>query len=222
MATIKHLTQSYGSLSIFQDFSLELREGKISALIGPSGCGKTTLAQILSGLLSVESGDLSDFQDRIVSYVFQEARLLPWLTVAENLALVHDDRQAIQSILSAVSLSDKADALPGTLSGGQQQRVSLARGFLYPSDLLILDEPFSSLDPQLKDQMIVLFNQLWRQKNKTVLLITHDHQTALRVADELFELGAPPHRQANYHHLEKQRDERTAEWIQMKLREIHP
>ncbi len=220
MPTIKNLTQSYGSLLLYDDFSLDLKERAVTALIGPSGCGKTTLAQVLSGLLPIESGDRSEFEQLSVSYVFQEPRLLPWLTVRENLELIHDDGEAIASILKAVSLADKADALPNTLSGGQQQRVSLARGFLYPSELMILDEPFSNLDPQLKNQMIDLFIQLWKQKNKTVLLITHDHQTALRIADELFELAMPPHCLAKHHHLSLRRENRTDQWIQDKLNEI--
>jgi len=221
MPTLKSLTQSYGQLLLYEDFTLELKEHAITALIGPSGCGKSTLAHVLSGILPIESGDRSEFEAMDISYVFQEPRLLPWLTVAENLALVNESKAAIDSILEAVSLNDKASALPGTLSGGQQQRVSLARGFLYPSELLILDEPFSNLDPQLKSQMIGLFTQLWRQKKKTVLLITHDHQTALQIADELYELSSPPHTQAKYHHLEMNRDQRTENWVQDKLKEIH-
>lgn len=217
MPTLKSLTQSYGSLLLYEDFTLELKENAITALIGPSGCGKSTLAHVLSGILLMESGDRSEFEAMDISYVFQEPRLLPWLTVAENLRLVNEDTEAVSTILKAVSLIDKATALPGTLSGGQQQRVSLARGFLYPSELLILDEPFSNLDPQLKDQMIHLFLQLWRQKKKTVLLITHDHQTALQIADELYELTKPPHTKAKYHHLELPQEQRTLEWIQDKL-----
>lgn len=220
MPTLRHLTQSYGTLLLYDDFTLELKEHAVTALIGPSGCGKTTLAQVLSGLVPIDSGDRSEFETISISYVFQEPRLLPWLTVRENLALIHNDPESIDSILQAVSLSDKAGALPHTLSGGQQQRVSLARGFLYPSELLILDEPFSNLDPQLKNQMINLFIQLWKQKNKTVLLITHDHQTALRIADELFELEMPPHHAIKHHHLSLHRDERTTKWIHEKLYEI--
>jgi NitT/TauT family transport system ATP-binding protein len=214
MPTIKHLTQSYGSLLLFEDFSLDLQKHAITALIGPSGCGKTTLAQILSGLLPVESGDLNEFESLSISYVFQEPRLLPWLSVRENLTMIHDDPSAIDEILSAVSLTDKANALPQTLSGGQQQRVALARGFLYPSDLLILDEPFSNLDPQLKEQMIQLFEQLWIRNRKTVLLITHDHKTALQVADELYQLEMPPHRDAKHLHLTLDRKLRNEIWMQ--------
>jgi NitT/TauT family transport system ATP-binding protein len=220
MPTIKNLTQSYGSLLLYENFSMDLKQNAITALIGPSGCGKTTLAQILSGLLPIESGDLKDFEFLAISYVFQEPRLLPWLSVRENLAMIHDEPTAINEILAAVSLTEKANALPQTLSGGQQQRVALARGFLYPSDLLILDEPFSNLDPQLKSQMIRLFKQLWIHNKKTVLLITHDHQTALRIADELFELSMPPHRQAKHHHLSLERENRTDQWIQDKINKI--
>lgn len=222
MPTLKALTQSYGSLLLYEDFTLELKENAITALIGPSGCGKSTLAHVLSGILPMESGDRSEFETMDISYVFQEPRLLPWLSVEENLALVYDDPEAIAAILEAVSLTEKKDALPATLSGGQQQRVALARGFLYPSELLILDEPFSNLDPQLKRQMIDLFLQLWKQKEKTVLLITHDHQTALKIADELYELEMPPHHAAKHHHLEYPQRERTLAWIQEKLSEIHP
>jgi NitT/TauT family transport system ATP-binding protein len=220
MPTIKNLTQSYGSLLLYENFSMDLKQNAITALIGPSGCGKTTLAQILSGLLPVESGDLKAFESLAISYVFQEPRLLPWLSVRENLAMIHDEPAAIDEILAAVSLTEKANALPQTLSGGQQQRVALARGFLYPSDLLILDEPFSNLDPQLKSQMIQLFEQLWIRNQKTVLLITHDHKTALQVADELYQLEMPPHRLAKHHHLSLGRENRTDQWIQDKLNEI--
>ena len=214
MPTIKHLTQSYGSLLLYENFSMDLKQNTITALIGPSGCGKTTLAQILSGLLPVETGDLKEFEALSISYVFQEPRLLPWLSVKENLAMIHDDPRAIDQILAAVSLTEKANVLPQTLSGGQQQRVALARGFLYPSYLLILDEPFSNLDPQLKSQMIQLFEQLWVRNKKTVLLITHDHKTALQVADELYQLERPPHRTIKHLPLPLDRKQRNETWMQ--------
>ncbi|MDE6597645.1 MAG: ATP-binding cassette domain-containing protein, partial [Clostridia bacterium] len=119
------------------------------------------------------------------SYVFQSPCLVPNLTVYDNLKLVCKDGEKIAAMLEAVKLSDKAKSYPVTLSGGQAQRVSIARAFLFDSDVILLDEPFSSLDLKLKTQMTELFFEVWRKYKRTVLYVTHDADEAVAAAQRI-------------------------------------
>lgn len=184
MVEIKNFTKKYGNTVVYNDFNLSLEERKITCILGESGSGKTTLLNCVAGLTEYE-GEVSALE---CSYVFQTPRLVPNLTVKQNLTLVCKDDAKIADMLERVRLADKTDAYPKTLSGGQAQRVSLARAFLFESDMLLMDEPFSSLDLKLKKQMRELFLQIWRQDKRTVLFVTHDADEALSLADRLLVL----------------------------------
>ena len=143
---IKNLTKRYKDAAVFEDFNLETGDGAVTCILGPSGAGKTTLLNAIAGLTDYD-GQITPVR---CSYIFQQPRLVPSLTAAGNLKLVCGDDAAIADMLRAVGLGEKSGAYPENLSGGQAQRVSIARAFLYPSDVILMDEPFSSLDIALK------------------------------------------------------------------------
>lgn len=175
--------KKYGETTVYDGFSLEIEAGKITCLLGPSGCGKTTLLNMLAGLVPYQ-GKIENIPNRI-SYIFQEERLLPNLTVRQNIRFVLGkgaSDAAIDSVLEKVELLDKADAYPSELSGGQAQRVSIARAFAYPSELILMDEPFSSLDTALKIRLIDVFVRLWREEKRTAVFVTHDAEEAYMLA----------------------------------------
>ena len=138
---------------------------------------------MLAGLVPYQ-GKIENIPNRI-SYIFQEERLLPNLTVRQNIRFVLGkgaSDAAIDSVLEKVELLDKADAYPSELSGGQAQRVSIARAFAYPSELILMDEPFSSLDTALKIRLIDVFVRLWREEKRTAVFVTHDAEEAYMLA----------------------------------------
>ena len=183
MIELVNVSKKYANTPVYENFSLEIEEGKITCLLGASGCGKTTLLNMLAGLTPYE-GKIGNVPERI-SYIFQEERLLPNLTVKQNVALVlgkNADGKKISEILEKVELSGKEDAYPAELSGGQAQRVSIARAFAYPSGLILMDEPFSSLDTALKIRPIDVFCRLWQEEKRTAVFVTHDAEEAYMLA----------------------------------------
>jgi len=178
---IKCLKKSYGSNVVYDNFNLTLESGKITCILGASGSGKTTLLNAIA--------DLCEYKGTITkvrcSYIFQSPRLVPNLTVFENLKLVCGDGGKICGMLDMVQLDDKANSYPLHLSGGQAQRVSIARAFLYDSDVILMDEPFSSLDIKLKAEITKLFMRLWRRDGRTAVFVTHDVEEAVSIADRI-------------------------------------
>nr|WP_289852575.1 ABC transporter ATP-binding protein [Mesorhizobium liriopis] len=188
--------------------SLTLREGEILAVVGGSGCGKSTLLRLASGLDTPSRGRvLLDGQVVAepvarIGMVFQEPRLLPWLSVAENVAfgireLPEAQRRArVEALLGEVGLSDYAARWPKELSGGQAQRVAIARALAPEPDVLLLDEPFSALDAftriDLQDHLI----RLWQHHKRTFLLVTHDIEEAVALADRVVVMKPDPGRLA--------------------------
>ena len=179
MISLKNITKRYGALTVYENFDLDIEEGTITCVLGSSGCGKTTLLNILSGLTSFR-GEVHP--KKKCAYIFQQPRLVPNLTVKGNLKLVCRDEKKISEILSRLELSEKADSYPIELSGGQAQRVSVARAFLYEADLLLMDEPFSSLDTALKIRLTDVFCSLWKEEKRTVVFVTHDAEEAYMIA----------------------------------------
>ena len=173
------VTKKYGDRTVFSDFSLEFEEGKITAILGESGAGKTTLLNILAGLTAY--GGKVEGVGRC-SYLFQTPRLLPNLTVEGNLRFVLPESEwgKISEMLRRVGLDGREKSYPASLSGGEAQRAAIARAFLFPHDLLLMDEPFSSLDLSLKKSLLSLVAELWEEKKNTVVFVTHDvHEAAL-------------------------------------------
>lgn len=187
MIELKNITKRYGALTVYDDFSLDIEEGKITCLLGASGCGKTTLLNILAGLVPFE-GSIEPSGLRC-SYIFQQPRLVPNLTVEGNLRLVCKDEKRVAEMLERVGLAEKRRAYPAELSGGQAQRVSVARAFLHPAQLFLMDEPFSSLDTALKIRLIDVFCALWREQKPTAVFVTHDVEEACMLAHRVLVLG---------------------------------
>ena len=191
MIQLRNATVRFGEKTVLENFSFTLPDGGVTCLLGPSGCGKTTLARVLAGLTPPGSGTLTGIAPGQTAFVFQEDRLLPWLTARENVAAVlpRANRGEADRFLAAFELSQAGDLLPRELSGGMQRRVALARGFAYGGRLLILDEPFKGLDQDLVRRLYPLV--LEAAGTKPVLLITHQPQEAEALGTVL-RLSGPP------------------------------
>jgi NitT/TauT family transport system ATP-binding protein len=193
MIELKNISKKFDSLEILKDFNISFKQSEISCLFGPSGVGKTTIANIVAKLVPVESGCVLGAENALYSYVFQEPRLLEWYSVYENIDFVLKDlfdfekrKKITLSYIDMVELSYYKNYKPKALSGGMAQRVSLARAFAYPSDILIMDEPFKGLDIKLKQEMILSFQKLWQESKRTVIFITHDIDEAILLSDTIF------------------------------------
>ncbi len=202
---IQEKTFANNSVCTVRDLQLEVETGQFTAIVGPSGCGKSTLLNIVSGLDSDLQGSVKFIPEPLPStgFMFQQARLLPWLTVAQNLELVLRDltgprreeaHQRIPTLLQQVDLTDFSDAYPAQLSVGMRQRVSLLRAFIIQPDLLLMDEPFQSLDEPTTRQMHELLLKLWRETRASVLFVTHNLREALTLSDRVIFLSARPAR----------------------------
>lgn len=166
----KNVTFAYPDKPVLRDFSCTVPDTGVTCLTGPSGCGKTTVLRLLAGLETPTSGTIENVPDR-VSMMFQEDRLLPWMTVEENVRLVRDTADA-ETWLQKVGLGDVAGELPDALSGGMQRRVALARALAAPSDLLLLDEPFTGLDRAWVETLSALIRDV--AERKPVIVVTHN------------------------------------------------
>ncbi len=206
---------SGGRLNVLGELSITLANGEVAALVGPSGCGKTTLLRIIVGLDH-------DFEGRVrlpahgrLGMVFQEPRLLPWRTVEENVRLAAP--QVSDAVLSALfatlGLSEHRRHYPGELSLGLARRVALARAFAVEPELLVLDEPFVSLDATLAARLRAELAELVRRRPVTTLLVTHDVEEAIGLADRLFLLSASPARLLADVPIENPRTAHTADQI---------
>jgi NitT/TauT family transport system ATP-binding protein len=198
---INKLYKKYGEEIIFEDFNLVFEKNKISGILGPSGAGKTTLLNLCSGLEKPDSGTIEGINPQSISYIFQEPRLLPWRTVRENLRFVFQEKSIrkagaheseIDAMLELVGLGAVGDHYPQELSGGMRQRVAIARAFLYPSELLLMDEPFSSLDYSLKNRLIEDFSKIWEQDKRTVIFVSHNEDEIRQLAQVVFTFSDKP------------------------------
>lgn len=188
MISLKNITKKYGEKNVFDNFSLDVEEGAVTAVLGASGSGKTTLLNILAGITEYEGEVTGEYLP--VSFVFQKDRLVPNLTVKENLLLVNPSAgDAADSLLSAAGLADAADAYPNSLSGGMARRVAILRAFIYPSRTILLDEPFINLDPALKNSLIWYFKEMREKDERTAILVTHDVKEAATLASRAVIIG---------------------------------
>ncbi len=181
MLEIKNLSKSYGSCTVYKNFSLDISDGEITCILGESGSGKTTLLNCIARLTQF-TGEITPVK---CSYIFQEPRLVPNLTVYGNLALVTRDAEKIERALEAVHLTDKKSCYPKTLSGGQARRVAIACAFAFDGGAILMDEPFSSLDLRLKYEIINEFAAIRRENKKTVIFVTHDVDEAVALANRI-------------------------------------
>ena len=201
---IREIDLSYDGKPVVQNFSMQLAENRIGCLLGPSGCGKTTVLRTIAGFEQPDGGTIlidgrrvSDPkrhlppEQRHIGMVFQDFSLFPNMSVADNIRFGlrgwprKEQRQRVDELLDLVSLGDRARAYPHQLSGGQQQRVALARAMAPRPALLLLDEPFSSLDVELREQLAREVRTILHEENITAILVTHDQHEAFAMADEI-------------------------------------
>jgi sulfonate transport system ATP-binding protein len=180
---------------VLHDVAFSLRRGEICALLGPSGCGKTMLLRIISGLDTDFEGQVVLPSPHKIGMVFQEPRLLPWRSVAQNLRLGGSSSENdLAEIVAALRLSKHLDHFPGELSLGLARRVAIARAFAVKPDLLLLDEPFVSLDAALAAQLREELLALVLKREATTLIVTHAVEEAISLADRIIVLSAAPGR----------------------------
>jgi len=183
---VTSLRRAYGNRIVIENLNLRIERGEFVVLLGESGCGKTTLLRALAGLDPIDGGRI--VAPRRPAVVFQEHRLLPWDSLWRNVSLglqAPDARQRAAAALSEVGLSERLDDWPRNLSGGQAQRVALARALVQEPELLLLDEPFAALDALTRIRMHTLVRELVAVHRPGVLLVTHDVDEAITLADRI-------------------------------------
>jgi len=196
---LENITKFYGDRLILDRFSLEFKPGSVTCLFGPSGCGKTTLLNLIGGVTAPDSGTISGFAAEMISFIFQETRLLPWKTVLGNVIFPLIDKlpekqatEIARKFISMVGLENEAGLFPHQLSGGMKQRVSIARAFAYPGSLILMDEAFQNLDNTLKYNILDSFLKIWEVDRRTVVFVTHDIDEAIKLGQEIIFLNNSP------------------------------
>lgn len=197
---VKNLSVRYGDLAVFDGFDATFEKGKINVILGGSGVGKSTLIGSIAGLVK-HDGDI-DGIDGEISYIFQKDRLIPSISMYKNLDLVlknvfkdkEERRKRIDEMLEILEIEDCKDKRPTEISGGQAQRVAMARAFLYPSDVLLMDEPFKALDTALRHRLFQWLFRLDEICPKTIIMVTHAIDECLLSADKFMVLSGKPAR----------------------------
>jgi NitT/TauT family transport system ATP-binding protein len=209
LLNVEHIGKQYGDLLAVKDATFDVKEGEFISIVGPSGCGKTTLLKMICGLLEPSSGQVKIHEQQVTSsvpemiLVFQDysRSLFPWLSVRNNVLFPLKNRSDLnsaekerraQEAIQAVGLEDSFDQYPWQLSGGMQQRVAIARAIAFRPEILLLDEPFASVDALTRAELEDLVLRLQAKFKITVLLVTHDIDEAVYLADRVFVLGPPP------------------------------
>jgi NitT/TauT family transport system ATP-binding protein len=207
-----HVALRVGGATIYDDLSFAVRQGEFLCLLGPSGCGKSTALRLIGDLLSASGGQVqvaglepAETWDRI-AYVFQSPRLLPWKTAVENAAFglelrspampAAERRDRALAQLRRVGLAQDGHKMPAALSGGERQRVAIARALAIDPAIILMDEPFSALDPNTRTRLRSQLIELWQGSGKTIVFVTHDIDEALILADRIVVLTPKPARVA--------------------------
>ena len=198
---LKNIVKNYGDKKVLGGIDIEIEERKITAILGESGCGKSTLLNIIAGKIKDYSGEVIFEREhkKGISYVFQEDTLIPWKTVYNNLEFVLKGKveksqidERIKKYLKIVNLEGSEKEFPNMLSGGMKRRVGIARAFAFPSNYMFMDEPFEFLDVKIKEEIVEDLIKLQESEKKTIILITHDIDTAITLGEKIVVLGGKP------------------------------
>lgn len=196
---INRLTKIYDDKTIFNKFSIDLLSDKVNCIVGQSGCGKSTLLNIIAGLIPKDEGIIKGININDISYIFQEDRLIEWLTIYDNLKMslrkyIEKDEldKKINYILESIDLKDVKNKYPLQLSGGMRQRVNIARAIGKPSKVILMDEPFKSLDYKIKYSIIDKFKNIILNDERIVIMVTHDVDEAIYFDGRIIVLGGNP------------------------------
>ena len=206
MLKINALSKSYKDVKAIKEVSVHINETEFIAFLGPSGCGKSTLLKLVAGLLQPTGGEILLEGKRVnqpskeLGMVFQDYLLFPWLTVKDNIGFglrigkVSNDKRSeiVQHYLSVTGLKEFANAFPKSLSGGMKQRVAIARTLANDPRVILMDEPFGSLDNITRGRMQEFLTSLWEREKKTILFVTHDVEEALFLADRIYVMSERP------------------------------
>lgn len=198
MLNINLYSKTYNNNEILSDIKIMIEDGDFISLIGPSGCGKSTLLNMIAGIDEEYNGDIllnNKIIDFEIGFMFQDSRLLPWLSVKQNLSLVLKDKnkdELIETFLEEVGLKDYMNAYVKELSGGMKRRVALCRAFINQPKLILLDEPFISLDYPSAQELRQLFLKFYKRFRPTVILVTHDLLEAVSLTNEIIFFSSKP------------------------------
>lgn len=203
--SLHNVSISFGDTAVLRNISFSLEKGETLTVVGPSGCGKSTLLNILSGVIKNYEGQIlmGEMQLRNAGlsygYVPQNLGLLPWKRVKDNILLpakidksIQVNQDEVNNVMNKLELTDLLDRFPSQLSGGQRQRVALARVFIAPPDILLMDEPFSALDTLTADASRELFLDLWRKHRPTTIFTTHNLSEAVKLGEHILLLDRQP------------------------------
>lgn len=210
------IKKNFEDVGVLQDLTIEAEREEILCVIGPSGCGKSTILNIISGLIKPCCGKVVN-NSKNTSYVFQEDRLLPWKDVYENIHIVNKDssHEYCMQLIDKVGLKGFEGFYPSELSGGMRQRCSIARAFNYEANLLLMDEPFKSLDYNLRIGMIKYLLNIWGDTKKTIVFVTHEIDEALLLGDRIILLSNRPAKVCKEFHLAKPKLKRNLTDIEL-------
>ena len=196
---LRDIDMTLGDLPVLKHLTMEMDEHQLICILGPSGAGKTTLLNLISGSLQPDRGHIEGFAGKSISFLFQETRLLRWKTVEDNIDFVLKDHlsktervETINRYVEMVGLKEFRRYYPDKLSGGMKQRVDIARAFAFPSDILLMDEPFKGLDMQLKNSLMQAFINVWLTDKRSVFFVTHDLDETLLLGEKIFVLTSSP------------------------------
>jgi NitT/TauT family transport system ATP-binding protein len=183
---------SFGKLRVLHNISFNVKENEFVSIVGPSGCGKTTLLYIIQGLIKQTSGTIRSLGKK--GFVFQDHNLFPWKTIKENISINSNKQSNIDLILENIGLRDFCDFYPDQVSEGMKQRAGIGRCLAYASDILLMDEPFCSLDYLTKIKVQEFLLKLWAERKLTILFVTHDIEEAIRLSNKIVVLSKLPAR----------------------------
>ena len=204
--TVRNVSKAYESTQALEDVSFSVSAGEFCCIVGPSGCGKTTLLREVAGLEEPDSGSVLVGDEPVTDpgmnrgMVFQEYALFPWRTVRGNIRFgldrpaceCADCEERVRELLDLVGLADFEDAYPKELSGGMKQRVGIARALAVDPEILLMDEPFGSVDARTRDRLHAELLEIWAQTEQTVVFVTHDIDEAVTLADRVVVMDADP------------------------------